>query len=231
MWQTSLDLSPPGGSELTIHYGSPLITRSNSVIVSVKTQSDGEFVVKSLAGATGATKWSQPTDYILPPHDWIPSYGPALTPRNRLYFPGGGGTVYFCDTPDAAASPTIGQLAFYGLANYSANSNTYLANVFIDTPITSDRYGNIFFGFQVTGIPASLRGGGALTITARRVDFRQQRVHNVNFGKWSRIAPPLSNDHKTLRRREHHQHHAHLLALTAALAVLNFVRRRRAFRQ
>ena len=230
VWQTSLDLSPPGGDELTIHYGSPLITRSNSVIVSVKTQSGGEFVVKSLVGATGATKWSQPTDYILPPHDWIPSYSPALTPRNRLYFPGGGGTVYYCDTPDAAASPVIGQLAFYGLSNYSANSNTYLAKVFIDTPITADRYGNIFFGFQVTGsTPASLRGGLA------RIDYdgsgtwisASNAVHNVNIGKVTQnCAPALSNDHKTLYVAVNStNYHAYLLALDSrTLAVLNFVR-------
>ena len=41
VWQTSVDLSVPTNntSELFIHYGSPLITRSNTVIVPVKTRS------------------------------------------------------------------------------------------------------------------------------------------------------------------------------------------------
>ena len=42
LWQTSVDLSVPTNntSELFIHYGSPLITRSNTVIVPVKTTGD-----------------------------------------------------------------------------------------------------------------------------------------------------------------------------------------------
>src|SRR5665213_2575171 len=100
LWQTPVDLSVPANntSELFIHYGSPLITRSNTVIVPVKTGASGGFEVKALVGATGATNWVQPTDYILPPHNWIPSFSPVLTPKNRLYFSGGGGTVYYCDT-------------------------------------------------------------------------------------------------------------------------------------
>jgi hypothetical protein len=141
LWQTSVDLDPQYGVEgsLPIHYGSPLITRSNTVLVSVKTAAEGEFVVESLVAATGATNWARSTDYTLPPHDWIPTFSPALTPGNRLYFAGGGGTVYYCDNPDATTSPVVGQIAFYGWSNYAADSNAYLANVFVNTPITSDR--------------------------------------------------------------------------------------------
>ena len=154
LWHTPVDLSVPTNNtgELFIHYGSPLITRSNTVIVPVKTGASGGFEVEALVGATDATNWILPTDYILPPHGWIPSFSPTLTPKNRLYFPGGGGTVYYCDTPDTTnISPVIGQIAFFGLTNYTANTNAYLTNVCINTPITADRYGNIFFGFQVTG--------------------------------------------------------------------------------
>ena len=204
LWQTPTDLNPQySGSELLIHYGSPSITRSNTVIVPVKTGATGGFEVEALAGATGVTNWVQPTDYILPPHNWTPSFSPVLTPKNRIYFPGGGGTVYYCDTPDATnASPVIGQTAFYGLTNYTANTNAYLANVFINTPITSDRYGNIFFGFQVTGsTPLNLQSGIA-------------RIDLIGTGAWisasnaagdsaikkvsQNCAPALSNDHKTL---------------------------------
>ena len=81
-----------------------------------------------------------------------PWFFPHVDPQNRLYFPGGGGTVYYCDTPDTTnPAPVIGQIAFYGLSSYTANTNTYLNNLYINTPITADRYGNIFFGFQVTG--------------------------------------------------------------------------------
>jgi hypothetical protein len=204
LWQTPVDLNPQySGSELLIHYGSPSITRSNTVIVPVKTGASGGFEVEALVGGTGVTNWVQTTDYILPPHGWTPSFSPVLTPKNRLYFAGGGGTVYYCDTPDTTNnSPVIGQIAFYGLTNYTANTNAYLNNVFIDTPITSDRYGNIFFGFQVTGsTPLNLQGGIA------RIDYNgtstwiaaSNTVTNATISQVAmNCAPALSNDHKTL---------------------------------
>ena len=205
VWQTPVDLSVPTNntSELFIHYGSPLVTRSNTVIVPVKTGAAGGFQVEALAGVTGGTNWVQTTDYILPPHNWIPSFSPTLTPKNRLYFSGGGGTVYYCDTPDTTnASPVFGQIAFYGLTNYLANTNAYLNNVYICTPITSDRYGNIFFGFQVTGsTPLNLQSGLA------RIDFNgtgtwiaaSATVTNATISQVAmNCAPALSNNHKTL---------------------------------
>jgi hypothetical protein len=204
LWQTPVDLNPQfSNGELLIHYGSPLITRSNTVIVPVKTGMTGGFEIKALAGVTGATNWIQTTDYILPPHNWTPSFSPVLTPKNRLYFAGGGGTVYYCDTPDSTnATPVIGQIAFFGLTNYTANTNVYLNNVFICTPITSDRYGNIFFGFQVTGVtPLNLQSGIA------RIDFNgtstwiaaSNTVASAVISQAAiNCAPALSNDHRTL---------------------------------
>jgi hypothetical protein len=213
LWQTPVDLNPHyyyygSNSVLYIHYGSPSITRSNTVIVPVKTGETGGFEVEALAGATGATNWVRTTDYILPPvpappTGWTPTFSPTLTPKNRLCFPGGGGTVYYCDTPDTTNnSPVIGQIAFYGLTNYTANTNAYLNNVYINTPITSDRYGNIFFGFQVTGpTPLNLQSGIA------RIDFNGTGIwiSATNAASDSAIsgvaincAPALSNDHKTL---------------------------------
>ena len=203
VWQTPVDLNPQySGSELLIHYGSPSITRSNTVIVPVKTGAAGGFEVEALTGATGATNWVQASDYALPPHSWTPSFSGVLTPKNRFYFPGAGGTVYYCDTPDTNASPVIGQIAFYGLANYMASASTYSNNVFIDTPITSDRYGNIFFGFQVIGsTPLNLQGGiaridynGTCTWLAASNAAGDSAIKKVS----QNCAPALSNDHKTL---------------------------------
>jgi len=168
VWKTSVDwFVETRGSFLRIHYGSPVITRSNTVIMPVNIGITNGFLMEALNGATGATNWTQPTDYLLPPHNWMPGISSALTPKNRLYFPGGGGTVYYCDTPDKTnGAPVFGQIAFYGQANYLANTNAYLTNVFVNTPITSDRYGNIYFGFQVTGAtPLNLKSGLA------RIDF------------------------------------------------------------
>jgi hypothetical protein len=206
LWQTSVDLSVPTNNtgELFIHYGSPLITRSNTVIVPVRVSAtaNAQFRVEAHVGTNGAVRWMQPTDYVLPPHNWIPSFSPVLTPKNRLYFPGGGGTVYYCDSPDSTNGPVIGQIAFYGLTNYNANTNAYLGNVFINTPITSDRYGNIFFGFQVNS-------GSSLNLTSgvARIDYSGTGTWisasvAAADGSISKVvqncAPALSNDHKTL---------------------------------
>src|SRR6266487_4686876 len=150
-WSTPVDLAPPA-NEILIHYGSPLATPSNTIIVPVKTGSTGGFRVEARNGQNGALIWSQTTDYILPAHSWTPSYSPALTTGNRLYFAGAGGTVYFRDDVDSSGS-TGGQLAFFGMANYQANQSTYDATVFVDTPITSDGAGNIYFGFRTSGTP------------------------------------------------------------------------------
>lgn len=166
-WQTPVDLAPQfSGTSLLIHYGSPVVTAANTVIVPVKTGANGGFQVAGIDGETGMVKWTQTTDYLLPPHNWTPSYSPTLAPSNRLYFAGAGGTIYYIDSPDAPGLNTVGQIAFYGLANYQANKATYDASVFISTPITTDRVGNIYFGFQVTGANQSNLQSGIARISA-----------------------------------------------------------------
>ena len=159
-WNTPVDLDPQfTESELLIHYGAPLITPQNTVIVPVKTGADSGFRVEAHHGADGTLLWSLPSDYVLPPHDWTPEFAPALTVASRVYLPGAGGTVYYRDSADSATG-SQGQLAFYGLSTYQASQQAYDANVMISTPITSDSAGNIYFGFQVTGsTPAGLQSG------------------------------------------------------------------------
>ena len=81
-WQTPVDLQPQysGNGSLLIHYGSPLITSANTVIIPVKTGATDGFRVEARGGSDGALKWSMTTDYILPHNSsWIPEFGPALT--------------------------------------------------------------------------------------------------------------------------------------------------------
>ena len=159
-WSTAVDLDPQySDNELLIHYGSPLLTARNTVIVPVKTGATSGFEVEAVSAATGAAQWILTSDYVLPPHGWVPEFGPALSPTSRVYFPGAGGTVYYRDSPDSPTGPQ-GQIAFYGLANYQANQATYAANVMISTPIMSDAVGDIYFGFVVTGAtPLNLQSG------------------------------------------------------------------------
>jgi len=126
--------------------------------------------VKSLSGATGALRWTLNTDYVLPPaggangYSWTPSYSPTLTPANRLYLSGDGGTTLYTDSPDASgpSPPATTRIAFYGISNYNVNPSAYNTTVFINTPITTDANGDIFFGFLVTGSnPLGLTSGVA----------------------------------------------------------------------
>src|SRR6476469_10976802 len=48
-WTTPVDLAPPSGTIL-IHYGSPLVTPSNTIVVPVKTGSSGGFRVDARNG-------------------------------------------------------------------------------------------------------------------------------------------------------------------------------------
>jgi len=184
-WSTPVDLAPPAG-DILIHYGSPLVTPANTVIVPVKTGTSNGFKVDARSGVDGSLIWSQTTDYILPTHNWGPSYSPTLAVGNRLYFPGAGGTVYFRDNVDSAGPAATGQLAFFGGANYSANPASFNATVFIDTPITADADGNIYFGFRTSGTaPLGLQSGIA-------------RIDASNNGTWT-SASNASGDRKITR--------------------------------
>ena len=202
-WQTPVDLNPPGGGQggLLIHYGSPLVTAANTVILPVKTGSIDGFQLRAFNGATGSLLYTLPTDYTLPAHDWIPPYTPALSQGTRLYYAGAGGTLYYRDLADSATGPT-GQVAFYGTALYKNNQAVFNSTVYISTPLTADRAGNVFFGFTIAGPnPANLVSGIA------RVTFNGD-------GTWAsavsltgdssanlialNCAPALSNDERTV---------------------------------
>src|SRR3974390_253961 len=63
-WKTPVDLAVPTG-EIFIHYGSPLVTAANTVIVPVKTGTNS-FRVDARNGATGKRLWTQNTHYQAP---------------------------------------------------------------------------------------------------------------------------------------------------------------------
>jgi len=201
-WSAPMDLSPQHvGSDLLIHYGSPVITARNVVLMPVKTGALGGFRVEARSGTSGALRWSAVSDYILPEHDWTPSYNLTLTENNRLHMPGAGGKIFFVDDADALAV-TLKASIFYGSETYLASQQIFDASVFINTPITADSAGNLFFGFLVTGEnPAGLVSGIA-------------RIGADGVGRWvaastaaadatiakvaMNSAPALSNDQRTL---------------------------------
>src|SRR5947209_2476888 len=78
-WTMSVDHAPPAGAhrpgrpdELLIHYASPMITGMHTVLIPVKTTSSGDFEIDAVKERAGKNLWTLTTDYLLPPHDWVP---------------------------------------------------------------------------------------------------------------------------------------------------------------
>ncbi len=202
-WQAAVDQAPQYASDgsLPIHFGSPVVSAHNTVLVPVKTGSDGGFRVEARAGVDGALIWTIDSDYLLPPHIWTPSFNIALTRDNRTYLPGAGGKLLYRDDIDAATG-NLSSAVFYGAEIYAAAKTVYDANVMINTPLTVDALGNVYFGFSVVGAtPAGLSSGIArigadgkgswIAATAAAADPAMGRVA-MNAG------PALSPDEKTL---------------------------------
>lgn len=155
-WSTPVDLNPPGG-EIFVHYGSPLITVANTVIVPVKTGADS-FRVEAHSGTDGSLLWTETTNYHAPSAGFLPSFSPVLS-HNRLYIPDRGGVMLVREDPDLPTGK-VEKMVFYGRLNYEADPQAYNANVEINTPISADSQGNIYFGFLVLGsTPLGLQGG------------------------------------------------------------------------
>ena len=201
-WSTPLDLAPVQTSgALLIHYGSPVITTSNTVIVLVKTGAAGGVRFEARTGANGALIWSATSDYVLPAHNWTPSYNLALTRSNRLYAPGAGGKLLLRDNPDSATG-TIQSAVFYGATAYAAAPATYDAQVFINTPLTTDTAGNVYFGFVVTGTTPAGLSSGIARIGADGVGSSIGASASAGDAAMVKVAtnsaPALSNDGLTL---------------------------------
>ncbi|MFO0812075.1 MAG: hypothetical protein U0796_02585 [Gemmatales bacterium] len=199
-WSTPVDLNPQySGNNLLIHYGSPLATAGNTIIVPVKTGATGGFQVEGRSGYDGALLWTQSTDYQLPPHDWTPSFSPTITPTNSLYYAGEAGTVFTRSNLNQPGTVSANRLAFYGNANYTASSVAERAKVQINTPITSDTAGNIYFGYQVTS-NATL---GSITLPAGGGIARIDSAGNGTFASVSSLAAAAGITDLTLSKIAH----------------------------
>jgi hypothetical protein len=159
LWSTPVDLNPQNQfGVLNIHYGSPLVTEKNTVIVPVKTGAVQGFRVEAHKGSDGTLVWQLDSDYTLPPtFDWILPFQSVLT-GGSVAMAGAGGTILVRSSPDKATG-TVTRLAFYGIDNYNANPGAYANSVQIITPITSDSSGNLFFGFLAEYAPGGLQSG------------------------------------------------------------------------
>lgn len=147
-WSTSVDLNNTGAFA---HYGAPLITPSNTVLVPIR--GTNVFLIRAFDGGTGQEKYTVTSDWIQPVANWILPYQPviAFPPSGpRLYYPGAGGTIYYRENFDAATPGAPVQICFYtNLLGYASNATAFNNTVFVNTPITADTSGNIFFGFRI----------------------------------------------------------------------------------
>src|SRR5205823_6821234 len=81
----------------------------------------------------------------------------------RLYYPAAGGTSFYITNPDSDTPGDPVRQCFYANVNtYSSNAAAFNSTVFINTPITADSNGVVFFGFRIqtnsvqTNAPAPL---------------------------------------------------------------------------
>lgn len=200
-WRADVDLAPTHRENLLTsgHYGSPIITSANTVLLPVRTSATGTYRIEARDGGNGSLRWQVDTDFI--PLNKNYSYSIAATSTGRVYYPGRGGKLYYRDSIDSTPG-AVQTLVFYGLDKYDANKAAVDAAVVINTPVTTDSAGNAYFGFNVsTGSPAGLAGGlvridatgKAVWIAAATAtgDTKVSKVANS-------AAPALSPDGKTV---------------------------------
>ena len=203
LWQTSINLQ---GSSFW-HTGEPVFTPNDTVIVPVKVTSSGQqtgtanYELEAFNGSTGALMWTVTSDYISPSNGWLPPYQPVYDPvTNRVYFAGLGGTLEYISNPDnpGSSTPTPTVEAFYGTSNYNANQSSYNSSISIDTPLTVDSAGNIYFGFQETGSnPSGISDGGIARVTSTGSGTYVTATVATGAGSGAPAigsAPALSND-------------------------------------
>jgi hypothetical protein len=164
-WRAEVDLAPVlVGGALPIHYGSPMITGANTVLVPTRVSTKAGFRIVAYSGASGAWRWSLDTDYRPPAFTggfgaWTPPLPAVLTTGNTLAVAGAGGTVLMRGHADGALD-AVQRRVFYGAAEWKAHRSAYDKAVQITTPLTAGPAGSVYFGFTVTGAtPAHLSSG------------------------------------------------------------------------
>src|SRR5579885_1232399 len=153
LWWMPVDLAPQYGSDdvLATHYGSPVITAKNTIIVPVKVGAEDGFRVEARNAATGDWIYRMDTDYsTVSAAGWIASFSVALAPNNSLFVPASAGTVYVKHDADKANDGPE-RAVFYGGDNYKRDPDLYTNNVKVCTPITVDPKNNAWYGFRTYG--------------------------------------------------------------------------------
>ncbi len=207
------------GGDVLIHYASPVISAANTVVYAYRfdTVANGStnynnWHVIARNGSNGNKLYTVKTDYQAPviwPNDWTSVFPLSLTPvkldgewNTGVAAGAAGGSVLILSNADTP-SFTQNRVVFYTtFADYTANASSY-SNIYIDTPITADGNGNIYFGYKVEGAdPANFPQLGAGGIVKMNVSTHQSQYVSISSlgipGGASQIqtnaAPALSID-------------------------------------
>jgi hypothetical protein len=204
LWQTPVDLAPQfggGGAFLLTHYGSPVISSANTVLVPLKVGAQGTFRIEARAGSNGVLMWSADSDYIVPPHNWFPSFNLTINASGRVYAAGAGGKLFYRDNVDSPTG-TLQTAVFYGANVYTAAKAELDAAVMVSTPITVDAAGNVFFGFYVGAANSAGLQSGLARIAANGAGSWSAAGVLANDNTMDRVAmnsaPALSTDGATV---------------------------------
>jgi hypothetical protein len=178
VWSTTVDVN--GETDFgfqSSHYGSPVITPQNTVIVPVRGMTGG-FGMEAHRGSDGTLLWQLDSDYTFPPsYNWALPFQIVYAQSNKVAMAGAGATVIVRTAPESA-SGTVTRYAFYGIDNYNANPDAYNSSIQIITPLTSDGNGVLYFGFLATNAPGGLTSGLA------RLDLKS----TTGMGVWTTAA-------------------------------------------
>jgi hypothetical protein len=127
-----------------------VITTRNTVVIPVKLNRDGGFRVEARVGASGAPRGSAPIRLHPAAHDWTPSYNIALARAASRVLARRG--------RQDSSSATMPTTRRHGASDRLLRQRrlrraraAYDAAVIINTPLTVDPSGNVYFGFVVTG--------------------------------------------------------------------------------
>jgi hypothetical protein len=153
--------------------------------------------------------------------------GPTIVDK-QLFIPDIAGRVLVRQNPDQTTG-AVSRLYFYGAKNYKSNPAAYNKSIQIDTPLSADANGNLFFGFLATGsTPINLQSGlariaadGTGTWVSAAALSGDPSIMEVSIS----CAPALSSDGKTLYVAVDDGYAGYLLAVdSTTLALLNRVR-------
>jgi hypothetical protein len=187
LWQTPVDLLPPyAGSELFIHYGSPIVSAAGTVVLPVRNGPGDTWPTNKdtyqfeghnpTTGATLFTVQSDFTDWM--PHDWTPDVGAVIDGNNKLYIPGAGGTVFIRSSADAPTA-SLTRVSFFGITAYNTHPTAYNTFVQICTPLTVDSNNNVYFGFYVDPSFQNATQGNAAGLISGIA-----RISSAGVGTW-----------------------------------------------